>query len=161
MAREEAGAGVQGAYAILFAYIIAMVGEIGTDRALDILSKVVEKRGRADGKRLIRKLGVSSGGIEAGLVVYGAFLDEWGAMHNVVEKTEGGVLVRVERCPLYEAFHSAEINCDWMVEEICRRLTLPLSSAVIKQVNPSLRVGIRKFRVSNDDYCLEELSSGT
>jgi hypothetical protein len=157
MTRNELRSSVQRAYSILFAYILAMVEEVGTDRALDILSQVVENRGREDGKILAKKLGISGGEIEAGFTLYKALLDQWGVTHEIVERTDERILIRVGRCPIYDALHSADIHCDWMMEGICDKIALPLATAAIRHVSPDLKVVVRRFRTSSEADCLEEL----
>lgn len=130
---------------------------MGTERAFDILSRVVEVRGGDDGKALIERLGIDGSGIEAGLSVYEAFLADCGIDHRVIERSDGRALIRVGKCPIYDAYHSAVLDCDWLAESMCRNLTHPLITAMVRQVNPRLRSLVRRYRSFSNGYCLEEL----
>jgi predicted ArsR family transcriptional regulator len=157
MAPEKITPGVQRAYAVLFTYIIAIVEEVGTEKAFSVLSKVVEERGKADGKALIKRLGINRGDLEAGLAVYSAFLSDSGIVHEVLEKRKDRVLIKVDNCPIYNAYFSLGVACDWLVEVMCKEMTLPLITNILKQVHPRLRPSIKRFRSSREGYCLEEL----
>lgn len=155
--KREPRAGVRRAYAAWFAYIIDIIEEIGTAKALDTLSRVIKRRGEADGKALIKRLGVKGGDIDAGLAVYSAFLADCETEHEIAEKGENKVLIRVSKCPIYDAYYGAGIDCNWQAEKMCKTLTLPLINAVLEQVNPNLKVMLKKYRSSSEGYCLEEL----
>lgn len=156
MAKEDNTSGVQRAYAVLFAYVTAVVEEVGTEKAFGILSKVVEKRGEDDGRALVKKLGIKEGDIDSGLAVYSAFLAEGGIFHEV-EKTRDRALIRVSKCPIYTAYYQSGFACDWLVEAMCKNMALPLITSILKQVNPRFRAMVRRYRSSSEDYCLEEL----
>lgn len=156
MARQESTSGVHRAYAVLFAYIIATIEEMGSEKAFTLLSKVVEERGKEDGKALIRKLGIQETDLDAGLAVYSAFLTDGGISHQI-EKTGQQTLIRIQKCPMYTAYYSSGLACDWLVEAMCKNVALPLVTSVLKQVNPKFKAKIRRFKTSSDDYCLEEL----
>ncbi len=157
MAREEAGSGVQRAYAILFAYVIAMVEEVGTEKAFSVLSRVVEERGKADGRALIRNLGIEGRDIDSGLAVYSAFLTQGGIRHEVIEKAANRVLIRIGKCPIYDAYYGTGIACDWLVEVMCKNLALPLITSVLREVNHKLRSVVKRYRSYSEGFCLEEL----
>lgn len=156
MARQEDTTGVHRAYAVLFAYIIATIEELGSEKAFTVLSKVVEERGKADGRALIRRLGIQGTDLDAGLTVYSAFLTDGGIPHRV-EKTKDKALIRISQCPMYTAYYSSGLACDWLVEAMCKNVALPLVTSVLKQVNPQFKAEIRRFKTSSEDYCLEEL----
>ncbi len=150
--------GVQRAYAILFAYVVNAVEELGTQEAFSLLTKVVEERGKEDGRGLIRRLGIHGDDLEAGLAVYQAFLRECGVECQVVEKSKDRAVMRVGKCPIYDAYHSAITDCDWLAESMCKNMTHPLLTAIVKQVNPRLKSSIRRYRTFSNGYCLEELA---
>ncbi len=157
MIKEDNASGVQRAYAILFAYITEVVEEVGTEKAFGILSKVVEERGKDDGRALIKKLGIKGEDIDSGLAVYSAFLTEGGILHEEVEKSKDRALIRVNKCPIYTAYYRSGFACDWLVEAMCKNMALPLITSILKQVNPKFQAIVRRYRSSSEDYCLEEL----
>lgn len=131
---------------------------MGTEKAFDLLSKVVEARGRVDGKALAERLGVVGGGIDAGLLVYEAFLTDCGVDHQVVERSDERALIRVGKCPFYDAYHSAVLDCDWLAERMCRSLIHPLITTILREVNPGLSSMVRRYRFFSGGYCLEEIA---
>lgn len=157
MATENFTPGVQRAYAVLFTYIIAIVQEVGTEKAFSILSKVIEERGEADGRALIKRLGINGRDLESGLAVYRAFLSDGGIEHEIVEMNKDRALIKMDNCPIYNAYYSMGVSCDWLVEVMCKEMALPLITNIVKQVNPGLRPVIKRFRSSREGYCLEEL----
>lgn len=155
--RGEVFFGVKRAYAILFSCVVDLVDRLGSDEALGLLGKAVKRRGRADGMELVRRLGDVDDGLGGGLAVYGAFLRDSGIEFDVVERSADRVVLRVGRCPVFEACHEAVLDCGFFGERMCRWLFLPLASAVVGVVDARLRVGLVRYRHFHDGYCLEEL----
>lgn len=151
--------GVRRAYGIFLAYVIATVKELGTDRVLEVLSRTIRRRGSADGQELVSRLGLQGRtDLEAGLAVYGAFLSDAETEYQVVERSDRRATLKMSGCPIFDGYHAAGMTCDYLTENLCRNITLPLMTAVVSQVNPELKVKLKKFRASPDDFCLEELT---
>ena len=153
-------AGTRRAYALLFSYVIAASDGMGSDRALGLLNDIVKKRGKSDGLELVRECHIKGNGIPECLTVYTKLMDDYGAHPLIFSKAEGNALIRVDRCPFYEAFHASEISCAWLTENICKIITLPMITEIIKQVNPNASVSIEKYRTSTTDFCIEKITLG-
>ncbi len=151
-------AGTRRAYALLFNYVIAASNEMGSEKALGLLNDIVKKRGKSDGLELMRECGIKGSGILECLIVYTKLMDDYGAHPLVFSKTEGNALIRVDRCPFYEAFHASEISCAWLTENICKIITLPMITEIIKQVNPKASINTNKYRTSATDFCVEKIT---
>ena|GEM_PF-1048016 len=151
--------GTKRAYALWFSYILSASRELGSDKTVELIAKVANKRGRADGAELKEKLGIKNSDLNSALKVYEKFMSDSGAEVKTLSAEETRAIIRVGSCPIFEGFLSAGMTCDWLTETMCKTLTLPLLQAIVNEVNPSLRLRIRKFRGSPEDFCLEELYS--
>ena len=150
--------GVKRAYSVLFSYVISVIESLGSDKALEILKEVVLKRGKEDGLDLKRRLKVESDDILDALAVYSAFIQDSGMTFNVIEKNEKKIVLKIGKCPVFEASHEAILDCQYFGEKMCRLIYLPLASAVVSIINPYLSVDLVRYRSFHDGYCIEELS---
>ncbi len=151
--------GTKRAYALWFSYILSASRELGSDKTVDLIAKVANRRGRADGAELKEKLGIRGDDLNSTLKVYEKFLSDSGAEVKTLCAEETKAIIKIDCCPIFEGFRSAGMTCDWLTETMCKTLTLPLLQAIVNEVNPSLKIRIRKYRSSPEDFCLEELSS--
>jgi len=149
--------GVKRAYGVLFSYIISVIESLGSDKALEILKEVVQKRGRKDGLALKRRLGVVNDNIFDGLAVYSAFIQDSGINFAVIEETDEKIVLRIGKCPVFEASHEIILDCQYFGERMCRLIYLPLASAVVNVINPNLRVDLVRYRTFHDGFCIEEI----
>ncbi len=150
--------GVKRAYGVLFSYIISVIESLGSDQALKILKEVVQKRGREDGLELKRRLGVVNNNIFDGLAVYSAFIQDSGMNFEVIEENKEKIVLRIGKCPVFEASHEAILDCQYFGERMCRLIYLPLASAVVSVINPNLSVDLVRYRTFHDGYCIEDIS---
>lgn len=150
--------GVRRAYGVFLSYVIATVKELGTDKTVELLSRAIKRRGAADGAELIDILGLKGRtDLDAGLAVYRAFLSDSETEYQVAERSERSVTLRIDGCPMFDGYHAAGMTCDYLTENLCKNITLPIMTAIVGQVNPGLSVKLKKFRTSPEDFCLEEL----
>jgi hypothetical protein len=150
--------GVKRAYGVLFSYIISVIESLGSDKALEILKEIVQKRGREDGLELKRRLGVVNDNIFDGYAVYSAFIQDSGMNFDVIEENEEKIVLRIGKCPVFEASHEAIVDCQYFGERMCRLIYLPLASAVVSVINPNLSVDLVRYRTFHDGYCIEDIS---
>jgi hypothetical protein len=150
--------GVKRAYGVLFSYIISVIETLGSDKALEILKEVVQRRGREDGLELKRRLGVVNDSIFDGLAVYSAFIQDSGMNFDVIEETDEKIVLRIGKCPVFEASHEAILDCQYFGERMCRLIYLPLASAVVSVIHPNLSVDLVRYRTFHDGYCIEDIS---
>lgn len=158
MLSEKAFLGVKRAYGVLFSYIISVIENLGSDKALEILKEVVQKRGKEDGLELKRRLEVVSDSIVDGLAVYSAFIQDSGMNFDIIEMNEKKIVLKIGKCPVFEASHEAILDCQYFGERMCRLIYLPLASAVVSTINPNLSVDLIRYRTFHDGYCIEEIS---
>lgn len=150
--------GVKRAYGVLFSYIISVIEDLGSDKALEILKEVVQKRGRDDGLELKRRLEAVNNDMFDGLAVYSAFIQDSGMNFDVIEENEEKIILKIGKCPVFEASHEAILDCQYFGEKMCRLIYLPLASAVVSVINPNLSVDLVRYRTFHDGYCIEEIS---
>lgn len=152
--------GTRRAYTLLFSYVLAVSNETGSDKALGCFYDTVKKRGKNDGIELMRECNIKGTGVTECLTVYTKMMNDYGVHPLIFSKTEEKALIRVDRCPFYEAYHASEISCGWLTENICKIITLPLITEIIKQVNPNATIDIQKYRASAEDFCILKLAIG-
>jgi len=155
---EKSFLGVKRAYSVLFSYIISVIENLGSDKALEILKEVVQKRGREDGSELKIRLGIVNDKIIDGLAVYSAFIQDSGMKFDVIKETKEKIVLRIGKCPVFEASHEAIVDCQYFGERMCRLIYLPLASALVSVINPNLSVDLVRYRTFHDGYCIEEMS---
>jgi len=151
--------GTKRAYALWFSYILSASRDLGSDKTVELIAKVANRRGRADGAELKEKLGIRNNDLNSALKVYAKFMSDSGAEVKILCAEDTKAIMKIDSCPIFEGFRSAGMTCDWLTETMCKTLTLPLLQAIVNEVNPNLRIKIQKYRSSPEDFCLEELSS--
>ena len=155
---KETFLGVKRAYCVFFSYIISVIENLGSDKSLEILNEVVQKRGKEDGLDLKRRLKTESDDVSDGLALYSAFIQDSGMNFDIVNKAENKIVLRIGTCPVYEASHEAILDCQYFGERMCRLIYLPLASALVSVINPNLSVDLVRYRTFHDGYCIEEMS---
>lgn len=88
--------------------------------------------------------------------IMGTIRDGLGINAEVIEESPQAVIIKVGRCPVYEAAKMLGMD-DKKIEDRCLKSSLALDNAVVKQLNPDLSVELRKFRSSADDFCEEAI----
>lgn len=156
MVKEGNISGVQDVYTAWFSYILAVSDDFGTEKALELLSRVVEVVGEATGKRLIKHLGVQGKGVDIGFALYSSLLDSYGVEHQIVEKTGDLASIKIGNCPIYGALKNVGW-CREMREGLCKNLFLPYIATILRQVSPRVKLRLRRYRASSNDYCIEEI----
>jgi len=158
MRSKETYLGVKRAYSVFFSYIISVIENLGSDKALEILNEVVQKRGKEDGSDLKRRLKIKSDDISDGLAIYSAFIQDSGMTFDIIDNDENKIVLRIGKCPVYEASHETILDCQYFGEKMCRLIYLPLASAVVSVINPNLSVDLVRYRSFHDGYCIEKMS---
>jgi hypothetical protein len=152
--------GVRRSYTLLILFLNEVIGELGTDRGLEMLQAAVEKQTEVIHGELLRELPEDSPSLEIGDAVYRTFMEEAGAKVIVHDRDSSSITYRVARCPFYEAFLDVGIDCGYFLGGLCGNLTLPAIQAILNQFDGRLRVESRLVRQSAEEFCLERITLG-
>lgn len=157
MNKEDQSNGVRRVYALCFFFLMEVIEQLGTDRALELLSKAAEQQAEIIEKELIGQIKTAEP-IEMGSEVYSRFMKDLGAQPSVQKRTENNITIRVDRCPIYEAFLSIGLDCGFWMQGLCTNIVIPSIGATLKRFDPRLRLTLEKYRASAEDLCLLKLS---
>jgi predicted ArsR family transcriptional regulator len=149
--------GIRRSYALLTLFLMEVIEELGTDRALEMLQLAVEKQASIIERELRRKIPEDVPPLEKGVEVYRAFMEDAGAEVTVHEKNKSSVTFLVRRCPFYEALLDVGVDCGYFLGGLCNNLTLPAIQAVVARFDPRLKLEPMLVRESAEEFCLERV----
>lgn len=149
--------GVRRVYALCFLFLMEIIEKLGTDRALDLLLKAVERQAEIVERELSRSVGGIIDPLGKGLEVYSRFMEDLGAQVKVQNRGEGESMVRVGWCPIYEAFLDIGLECGFWMEGLCTHIVLPSMEEILKRFDPRLRLVLERYRASVEEHCLVRL----
>ena len=149
--------GIRRSYALLTLFLMEVIEELGTDRALEMLQSAVEKQAGIIERELRRKIPEGLPSLEKGVEVYRAFMEDAGAEVTVHERGESSVTFLIRRCPFYEALLDVGVDCGYFLGGLCDNLTLPAVQAALARFDPRLRLEPRLVRESAEEFCLERI----
>lgn len=156
-AGEDQARGIRRAYTLLFLLMMELVEELGSDRALEMLRNAAERQAKIFEEEF-RKEGYSSiNPIEMGFKAYRAFMEDLGARVDIHERGEISIILRIERCPLFEAMIDVGVDCGYLQGGLCLNLITPAIQEILKRLNPGLKLRTKLNRQSFDEFCLEEI----
>jgi len=135
---------------------VRKVGQIiGAERALELLSEMMEEEGEAWTKRELKKLDITGVDALSGWELLKNFKQMFGLEvfkpeeHVIVERGPDRVVVNCTAwCPVLEA--CIELNIP--TKDMCEAIMLSFERGVIKALNPKLTLSVRKRR-PEDKYC--------
>lgn len=159
MAIEDVFNGAKSAYSFFFAYINTVAQEIGMERALGLYTKMCETMGAMQGKIMKEQAGVREFDPKRAFSLIKSVPEGLGVRMEALEESPQRVVIKVGRCPLYEAAQVVGMDAK-TIETLCRAGALRFMDAVTKQLNPTLSYRLRKFRSAADDFCEEEILLG-
>jgi len=134
-----------------------VIEQLGTDKALELLLKAAEKQAEVIERELAGQIKAADP-LERGLEVYSRFMEDLGAQLTVRTRSPDSISVRVDRCPIYEAFLDIGLDCGFWMQGLCTNIVLPSIQAALKRFNPRLRLALEKHRTSAEDSCLIKIS---
>jgi len=149
--------GVRRAYDLFILYVMNVIEELGTDKALELLEKSSKRQGVITAREMRRKLPKGLTSIEIGAEVYKRFMSDAGAEIRIHKQDEESVIFLVERCPFFEAFLDVGVDCGMFLNGLCKHLTLPSIQATLNEFDAKLRVEPVLTRESAEEYCLERV----
>ncbi len=154
MSQEDVFSGSMTALVFLTAYMNTVAEEIGEDKAISLATKMSETMGTIQGQMQREQAGDIEIDAIAAHEIMGNVQKGLGISTEVIEESPQAVIAKTSRCPVYEAAKMLGMD-DKTIEDRCRKVSLALSNAVVKQLNPGLSVELKKFRSSADDFCEE------
>lgn len=145
--------GVKRSYDLVVLFLMEAIGEIGTDPALELINRAVERQADIISGELKRVIPKDLKALDLGLEVYRKFMEDVGSEIKVISKNVNSVNVAVGRCPFFEAFLDVEVKCGYFVSGLCTNLVLPSIQAVLKRFNSRLRLEATKVRQTAEERC--------
>ena len=149
--------GVRRIYALCFFFLMEVIEQLGTDRALELLSKAAEHQAEAIERELAGQIRTAEP-LEKGLEVYRRFMEDLAAQLTVQARNTDSISVKVDRCPIYEAFLDIGLDCGFWMQGLCTNIVLPSIEAALKRFDQKLRLILEKHRTSAEDPCLIKIS---
>lgn len=155
MTVAETFRGAKSGLTFLFAYQNTVAQELGMERARALNRDMVQALGTAQGKDLKDRVDIEEIPAELAGSLAGEFLEQaLGIRSQAVEGSPERVVIRVERCPIYEAAEALGME-NATIQGLCRTGSIPYMDALIKQFNPDLAYVLSRFRSSADAPCVE------
>lgn len=150
--------GVRRGYALLAFYAYEVVGEVGSDKAIDLMMRAAERQGPVLAREMRRILPPGLSSLEAGAWVYRRFMEDAGAEVAEHSRDARSVTFRIQRCPFYEAYLDSGVDCGLLLGGLCANFTMPVLQAALRQLDPQLRVEPAMTRQTLEELCLERVS---
>ena len=149
--------GVRRSYDLLILYVMKVIEQLGTDKALGLLEDASKRQGVITAREMKRKLPDGLSTLDTGAEVYRRFMMDAGAEIKIHKRDETSVTFIIERCPFFEAFLDVGVDCGMFLNGLCSNLTLPSIQATLNEFDPDLRVETVLTRESAEEFCLERV----
>ena len=157
MAREDTFEGAKNAFAFGYGYMSAVGEEIGWGQAIALDTKSSEMMGAAQGAAMKDEHGLGDADLITASLAARSISEGLGAESEVVEADGQRVVIKLGRCPLYEAAEMLGMD-NATIEAICRAGGIRFMDAMVKQWDPNFSYQLKEFRSSADGYCVEQLA---
>jgi hypothetical protein len=141
-------------FTFFYAYTNTVAGEIGRERAVGLMTKMFENMGAMRGEMMKEQAGIKEFDAKAAWSPIRIAKDTIGQNYEVVEEGPQRVVVRLVRCPIYEAARTLGMEAN-SIETCCRAGPVRFADTAVKQLNPNLNFRVQKFRSTPDDFCEE------
>ncbi|TFH19404.1 hypothetical protein E4H04_00050 [Candidatus Bathyarchaeota archaeon] len=149
--------GVRRAYDLQILYVMKVIEQLGTDKALELLEEASKRQGVIIAREMRRKLPKDLSSLQIGAEVYRRFLEDAGAEIKIHKQDEHSVTFLINRCPFFEAFLDVGVDCGMFLNGLCTHLTLPSIQATLNEFDQKLRVEPVLTRESAEEFCLERV----
>ncbi len=149
--------GVRRAYDLQILYVMKVIEQLGTDKALELLEEASKRQGVIIAREMRRKLPKDLSSLQIGAEVYRRFMEDAGAEIKVHKQDEHSVTFLINRCPFFEAFLDVGVDCGMFLNGLCTHLTLPSIQATLNEFDQKLRVEPVLTRESAEEFCLERV----
>lgn len=155
--RGDLPSGVRRAYILTFLMLMEAIEDSGSDRALEMFRRAVEKQADIIAKELRTKMPMGLSPLDLGLEAYLRFMTDVGAEVEIQSRDETSVTVVVRRCPFFEALLDIEVDCSQFLGGLCTNFTMPAVQATLILFDQRLRLEAKTIRQSAEDICLERI----
>jgi hypothetical protein len=149
--------GVRRAYMLQIFYVMEVIEELDTDKALEFLEKASERQGILIAREMKKTIPLDMSTLEKGAEVYRRFMSDAGAEISVHKQDESSVTFVINGCPFFEAFLDVGVDCGMFLNGLCTHLTLPSIQATLNQFDQKLKVETVLTREAAEDLCLERV----
>ncbi len=149
--------GVRRAYMLQILYVMEVIEELDTDKALEFLEGASKKQGVILAREMKKSLPSELSTLEIGAEVYKRFMSDAGAEIRVHKQDASSVTFVINKCPFFEAFLDVGVDCGVFLNGLCTHLTLPSIQATLSQFDEKLKVEPVLTRESVEDICLERV----
>ena len=139
-------------------YMMEVIKELGTEPSLNMLEAAAQNQAKVIAQQVQETMPEGLSPLETGEYIYMDFMSKAGAEVAVHRKDEKSITFRVLRCPFYECFLDAGIDCGQFLNGLCSNLTLPSIQSTMNRFNPKLKLETIMVRESAEDLCLERLN---
>ena len=149
--------GLRRAYVLTFLLLMEEIEEHGTDHALEMLQRAVEKQADIVAREFKRHIPQDFSPLDIGLEVYTRFMADAGADVEIHSRDKISVTVIVKQCPFFEAILDLGIDCGYFLGGLCSNLTLPSIQAILVRFDSRLKLEAETVRESMEGLCLERI----
>jgi hypothetical protein len=157
MSHEDKLKGAKNVFGLYYAYLNNVAREIGIDKAEEIGTELFKMNGSARGKMIKEKANMEEFTAEAASsAARQAIMEDFGIVSKPVEEGRDRVVVKCERCPVYDGAFMAGMD-PGSIEVQCRNASIGYMNALVKELNPRLKYKLKKFRNSAEGECEEEI----
>ena len=150
--------GVRRGYLLLTFYMMEVINELGTEPSLGMLERAADKQADVIAGEIRKTMPDGLSPLEIGEYIYMDFMEKTGAEVDVHRRDEKSVTFRILRCPFYECFLDAGIDCGQFLNGLCSNMTLPSIQATINRFEPNLKLETLVVRESAEEICLERVT---
>jgi hypothetical protein len=149
--------GVRRAYDLQILYMMNVIEEFGTDKAIELLEEASKRQGVIIAREIRRSLPDNISILEIGAEVYRRFMEDAGSEIIIYKQDKHSVTFCINRCPFFEAFLDVGVDCGIFLNGLCTHLTLPSIQYILNEFDEKLRVEPVLTRESAEEFCLERV----
>ncbi|MBN2526317.1 MAG: hypothetical protein JXR76_07980 [Deltaproteobacteria bacterium] len=161
MSTDDTFSGAKTAYIDYYTYVKTAMEDkdIGKTRALSLMTKADETRGKTVGMNIREEAGGKVFETEEAAKTIVEMAKGIGGIDEILEQGPQKVvtLTRFGKCPVYEAAREVGMD-DGTIEEMCRAGALCFLNSVASQLNPALSYRLKAFRSGEAGGCVEEIA---
>ena len=157
MTNEDAFNAAKNVFSMYGVFYNNVAEKIGADQALELHKKTCEMMGTQMGQMTKEQMGIKKLDAKTAAIVTKTVVSGLGISNIDTEEKPTGVLIKVHGCPSYEGFSAGGLDLE-TIESMCREGSLKFMNALTTQIDPNASYQLKKFRVSPDDYCEEEIT---
>ena len=141
------------AYTLCYLFLMEVIETIGTDKALELLSRAADRQADILEKETSSHIHREGSPREKGLEAYKHFMEDIGAQVTATPQPNTETTVKVGRCPIYEAYLSIGLECSTWMQGLCTNIVIPSIEKTIHKFEPRLRLRIVTYRASAEEPC--------